>query len=101
MPQHKYTLRRDNFDERDHLFARPPLMMDLPKEVDLRSGCCSSVVDQGDLGSCTANAMGSGVKEFLLLRDNQWVPVSRLFLYYMERADHQRQKRTNLYQGLN
>jgi len=31
----------------------------LPKSADLRSGC-PAVYDQGDLGSCTANAIASG-----------------------------------------
>jgi hypothetical protein len=54
--------KKDKHDERDHLFARQSLKIVLPAEIDLRSGC-SPVVDQGDLGSCTANAMGSGLRE--------------------------------------
>ena len=46
----------DRPDYRDKLFtaiAAPPKK--LPKKVDLRRGC-SRVEDQGQLGSCTANA---------------------------------------------
>ncbi|MDR3564432.1 MAG: C1 family peptidase [Negativicutes bacterium] len=57
----------------------------LPAKVDLRSGC-SPVVDQGELGSCTANAIASGLREFLLLKEGQpLTSLSRLFLYYKER----------------
>jgi len=53
--------------------------------VDLRK-FCSPVADQGQLGSCTAFAMGKGLREFLLIRDNKpLVPLSPLFLYYVER----------------
>jgi C1A family cysteine protease len=57
----------------------------LPVRFNLR-GLCSPVVDQGTIGSCTANAIGSGLLEYLQLRAKRaLVPVSRLFLYYEER----------------
>ena len=47
---------------------------------------CSPVEDQGQLGSCTANAL-VGALEFLELKDGaQFVDLSRLFLYYNERV---------------
>jgi C1A family cysteine protease len=47
---------------------------------------CSPVEDQGQLGSCTANAL-VGALEFLELKDGaQFVYLSRLFLYYNERV---------------
>jgi C1A family cysteine protease len=57
----------------------------LPASVDLRSGC-PAVYDQGDLGSCTANALG-GLAEFIMIKESKpaFVP-SRLFIYYNERA---------------
>ncbi len=58
----------------------------LPKVVDLRDQC-PPVYDQGDLGSCTANAI-AGALEFDELRAGlaqPWIP-SRLFIYYNERA---------------
>jgi C1A family cysteine protease len=57
----------------------------LPEEVDLRAKC-SPVVDQGQLGSCTANAI-AGALDFE--RGRQGLPFiapSRLFIYYNERA---------------
>lgn len=54
----------------------------LPTKVDLRSSPnCPQVYDQGELGSCTANA-GCNAYRFL---DKTYAP-SRLFLYYNERA---------------
>jgi C1A family cysteine protease len=47
---------------------------------------CSPVEDQGQLGSCTANAL-VGALEFLELKDGaQFADLSRLFLYYNERV---------------
>lgn len=54
-------------------------------KADLRQ-FCSPVADQGQLGSCTAFAMGKGLREFLLIRDGQKLDsLSPLFLYYNER----------------
>jgi C1A family cysteine protease len=53
--------------------------------VDLRAGC-SAVEDQGELGSCTANAL-AGALEFLERRDGvTFEDRSRLFIYYNERV---------------
>jgi C1A family cysteine protease len=57
----------------------------LPKSVDLRK-LCSTVEDQGNLGSCTANAL-AGALEFLEKKDQvSFEDLSRLFIYYNERA---------------
>lgn len=80
-----YLLKKDKIDKRDFLFARPPLM--LPTKIDLRLQC-SPVVDQGNLGSCTANAIASGLREYMELKNTKIAPfvlLSRLFLYYKER----------------
>src|ERR1700752_2140455 len=77
----------DQPDQRDHLYAAPPQMLArLPKSTDLRAQC-PPVYDQGQLGSCTANAIG-GALEFDQLKQkkpNAATP-SRLFIYYNERA---------------
>jgi C1A family cysteine protease len=76
----------DRPDYRDKLYsaiAAPPKK--LPKKVDLSAGC-SAVEDQGQLGSCTANAL-AGNLEFLEKKAGQRVTnLSRLFIYYNERA---------------
>ena len=73
-------------DHRDKLYstiAAPPKK--LPSKVDLRAGC-SPVEDQGQLGSCTANAL-VGNLEFLEKKAGHTVTdLSRLFIYYNERA---------------
>jgi C1A family cysteine protease len=74
-------------DQRDHLFTAPAeVARVLPPKVDLRHAC-PPVYDQGDLGSCTANAI-AGVVQFGLLKQRQadvFLP-SRLFIYYNERV---------------
>jgi C1A family cysteine protease len=57
----------------------------LPPSVDLRAQC-PAVYDQGQLGSCTANAI-AGNLEFLQMKQQQPSPFtpSRLLIYYDER----------------
>jgi C1A family cysteine protease len=57
----------------------------LPPSVDLRSEC-PPIYDQGQLGSCTANAIGGAI-EFDQRKQGttEFVP-SRLFIYYNERT---------------
>jgi C1A family cysteine protease len=73
-------------DPRDFLFAAPPaVLLNLPPSVDLRPSC-PPVYDQGELGSCTANAIGGAFEfEQIKLKLQEFVP-SRLFIYYNERA---------------
>ena len=59
------------------LAARPRGM---PGSFDLRAWC-SPVEDQGNLGSCTANA-GAGLVEYFERRAHgKYLDASRLFLY--------------------
>ena len=73
-------------DQRDLLYAVPlSIMKAIPTSLDLRAQC-PPVYDQGQLGSCTANALG-GAYEFN--RKKQGKPdfmPSRLFIYYNERV---------------
>jgi C1A family cysteine protease len=73
-------------DQRDFLYsAVSPVTLEIPLHVDLRS-TCSSVENQGNLGSCTANAL-AGALEFLEIKNSvPFIDVSRLFIYYNERA---------------
>jgi C1A family cysteine protease len=72
-------------DQRDYLYrAIHPLPTAFPPAVDLRTSC-STIEDQGRLGSCTANAL-AGALEFLELKDGMsFRDLSRLFIYYNER----------------
>ena len=57
----------------------------LPLSTDLRA-TCPPIEDQGQLGSCTANAL-AGALEFLEIKDKvPLVDLSRLFIYYNERV---------------
>jgi C1A family cysteine protease len=64
--------------------TRAPMSAALPASVDLREWC-SAVENQGQLGSCTANA-GAGVIEYYERRAfGKHVEASRLFLYKVTR----------------
>lgn len=82
MPQQNYTWKRDRADSRDHKFV--PKLTTLPTNVDLRVNC-SAIENQGNLGSCTGNAI-AGIIEFLCRRAKKNTDVSRLFIYYQERV---------------
>ncbi|MFT3791593.1 MAG: C1 family peptidase [Rudaea sp.] len=73
-------------DQRDQLYgAVYKVPKKLPAKIDLRAQC-PPVEDQGQLGSCTANAL-VGVLEFLELKAAKaLVDLSRLFVYYNERV---------------
>src|SRR5215471_20564192 len=73
-------------DARDHIYAAPiPLMGAMPAKVDLRDSC-PPVLNQGQLGSCTANAIANAHR-FDQMKQNkgQSFGPSRLFIYYNER----------------
>lgn len=82
--QARYGWRPDLPDARDHFYSAP-LAKALPPAVDLRPNC-PPVYDQGQLGSCTANAIAAAI-EFDRTKENltDFVP-SRLFIYYNERV---------------
>jgi C1A family cysteine protease len=82
----RYGWQPDLPDHRDHLYAAPMAMLGvIPASVDLRAQC-PPIYDQGQLGSCTANAI-AGALEFARLKQkiSDFAP-SRLFIYYNERA---------------
>ena len=80
----RYGWRRDLPDHRDFKLSPPASISALPPKVDLRPEC-PPVYNQGELGSCTANAIG-GAFEFEILRQGlKDFSPSRLFIYYNER----------------
>src|ERR1043166_5447739 len=73
-------------DHRDHLYAASaPALKALPKRVDLTAQC-PPVYDQGDLGSCTANAIAAALQFDQLKQGKKPFVPSRLFIYYNERV---------------
>jgi C1A family cysteine protease len=82
----RYGWVADLPDHRDLLYAAPmQVLAKLPTNTDLRAKC-PPVFDQGQLGSCTANAIAAAV-EFDLMKEKKSVFVpSRLFIYYNERV---------------
>lgn len=85
--KHRFGWLPDLPDVRDIQFRKVfRLPAELPSNVDLR-GDCSPVEDQGELGSCTAQAL-VGALEFL--QNTEGVPtfadLSRLFVYFSERV---------------
>lgn len=94
MKAHKYTWKRDYHDARDHYVETSPhfklTKAALPSSVDLRKWC-SPVEDQGQLGSCTGNALVAAMefienKDGLFEQAGKFVDLSRLFVYYNERV---------------
>ena len=82
----RYGWLPDLPDHRDHLYAAPAeLAGALPIKMDLRSQC-PSVYDQGQLGSCTANAIAGAIEFDRLKQKISDFTPSRLFIYYNERV---------------
>jgi C1A family cysteine protease len=82
----RYGWRRDHLDLRDHVLTVAK-RVSLPASCDLRmSGFLPPVYDQGQLGSCTANAVGAVVDFERKKQAEQFLTPSRLFIYYNERA---------------
>jgi C1A family cysteine protease len=86
VPGLRYGWVPDVPDQRDYLYgAVHPVPATLPRRIDLRPGC-STVENQGNLGSCTGNAL-AGAVEFLERKDGvRFEDASRLFIYYNERV---------------
>lgn len=81
----KYGWKRDLPDHRDikHVFSIA--LTAIPTLVDLRANC-PPVYDQGQLGSCTANAIAAAYEFDQMKQKDQAFTPSRLFIYYNERA---------------
>lgn len=88
-PKHKYTLKigKSPIPPPIHpdLLPQKGLQLAIPNKYSLRAKM-GPVYDQGQLGSCTANAL-CGLIQYLLPKavNNSFFNGSRLFLYYNER----------------
>jgi C1A family cysteine protease len=82
----RYGWIPDYPDQRDYAYSAPQeVLQALPAHVDLRPGC-PPVYDQGQLGSCTANAIAAAIEFDRKKQSLQDFVPSRLFVYYNERA---------------
>ena len=81
-----YGWRPDLPDTRDHAYSAPlAALKKLPVKVDMRAKC-PPVLNQGELGSCTANAISSAhLFDQMKQRARGKFQPSRLFIYYNER----------------
>jgi C1A family cysteine protease len=81
----KHGWKPDHRDHRDHVFKKAEGTV-LPVKFDLRKMCPHKIQDQGQLGSCTANAIAAAIQFDLLKQGlHPYFFVSRLFVYYNER----------------
>ncbi len=81
-----YGWKPDVPDQRDYrYYLKSTNPQSLPESVDLRSKC-PPVEDQGQLGSCTANALVSALEYLELQKKRKFYDLSRLFVYYNERV---------------
>lgn len=83
--QHAYGWRPDTPSKADRVYMLPGVPVMLPAAVDLRTNC-PTVYDQGQLGSCTANAIAAAWDYENCLQDGVFLYPSRLFIYYNERV---------------
>jgi C1A family cysteine protease len=86
MTTRTYGWRRDTRDYRDLFWApQAAKAAKVPLVVDL-TATCPPVVDQGQLGSCTANGVEGAVGYDMRKQALPFFPLSRLFEYYNSRA---------------
>lgn len=82
--KHAYGWRPDLPDQRDHQFLTV-FKGSLPSSIDLRRKM-PPVYDQGQLGSCTANAIAAHLDYNRGLQGKKFITPSRLYIYYNERV---------------
>jgi C1A family cysteine protease/GH25 family lysozyme M1 (1,4-beta-N-acetylmuramidase) len=88
VPQRKiarYGWKPDLPDPRDYSYAVSRVGKSAPATTDLRT-LCPPVYDQGQIGSCTGNAIAAAL-QFDMMKQNPATAFtpSRLFIYYNER----------------
>ena len=85
-PPARYGWIPDLPDHRDHVYSVPGhIAARLPSSVDRRD-LCPGVYDQGQLGSCTGNAIAAAIECARKGAGKPTVTPSRLFIYYNERV---------------
>jgi len=82
----RYGWKPDLPDQRDYSYAVPAgVVQNIPGLVDLRPQC-PAVYNQGDIGSCTANAIAAALEFDMTKQGLPSFTPSRLFIYYNERS---------------
>jgi C1A family cysteine protease len=82
MTERFYGCIRDTRDARDYMFA--PSLEAIPAVVDLRKNC-PPVMDQGELGSCTAHGITGALRCARITAGMTDIEFARLQLYFDER----------------
>lgn len=83
--RHKYGYKPSLPDHRDYRYAFSGDPSNIPPEFSLAE-FDSVVFDQGQLGSCTGNAISGALKTWMVKNKYKWpFTPSRLEIYYMER----------------
>jgi C1A family cysteine protease len=84
--KHKYGYKRGLPDHRDHRFAFSGNPTTIPPQFSLAQ-FDHVVFDQGNIGSCTGNAISGALKTWMVKNNYKWpFTPSRLQIYYNERA---------------
>lgn len=82
----RYGWKPDLPDQRDYSYAVPPgVLQAISGREDLRPRC-PPVYDQGQIGSCTANAIAAALEFDMMKQGLPSFTPSRLFIYYNERS---------------
>jgi len=85
-PKHRYTWKKDKLDKRDFKYVNHvEKWSDVPPSVDLRKQF-GEIYNQGQLGSCTANAIAMAFNFEDVDQSLRVMNPSRLFIYYNERS---------------
>lgn len=82
---YKFGWIKDKTDVRDLRFTITNIQEKLPVLFSLKDNKMPEVLDQGQLGSCTANAICNSLRKLEMDEKIDTRPRSRLFLYYNER----------------
>jgi C1A family cysteine protease len=79
-----FNWKPDLTDYRDHVFKASVTKV-IPSKIDLRP-FCPPIYDQGELGSCVANAVGAAFQFGQMKQKRPTFIPSRLFIYYNQRV---------------
>ena len=85
-----FNHQRDTPDIRDLKFHKEIFLLSplkVPNKFSLGDICkLPAILDQGDLGSCTANAASNSLRYLLIKNKKKEIQPSRLYIYYFTRV---------------